>query len=641
MGAPQMEDLDSGDGFSLVGLLHSLRRQFLPAFGLGVVLATLLAIGLYVVIPVTYRADAVLRVNRSLSPGNATDYSIYKETQAHLVKSNFVLNAALRDPEISQLPMVLTDSFGRRRERLVSWLGSAISANADDTELISVGMKGRHRDHTELILNRVLDAYEREIVNKERLEKVETLTKLRKRYQVLFDQVRKKTDEISELGERLGATDNQAVIQQQQLNISQLNQNQRQLERVQNLLLEARDQYRILLVESQIAGTTSPSENQILDELEKNSRFNDLASQIDQYKDAVEQMTGVAPPGSRDIQQMQQEIGRLERRRAQMIQELRPRIVERIKSNLGSSPAALQSQMAILRQQIINYQGQFTRSKDAYDKKLEEVTSMGGTTGELEARRDDLVALRRDMQTVRGDMQALEIELDGPSRVNVVQKATISTASNWMSKMIQIAGGWVISLVMVVVAVSYWDYLSKKVNGESDIRSVRVIGTLPAIQRGLLASRASVEDAMRIAIDAIRTAIIYNRTYANQCVMVTSASGQEGRSTVASQLAVSMARAGKTTLLIDGDLRNPQQHRIFSVQPHGGLSEMLRGEMTSDQAIVATAVENVWLLGAGNCDAAAIQGLSGDQAKEIFQDFRDRFDMIIIDAAPVLTSPEK
>lgn len=638
MGMPQADDLDGGDGFNVMGLVHSLRRQLLPAIGLGLLVSTLLAIVLWLLIPVSYRADAVLRVSRELSRGNSSDYMIYKDTQANLVKSNYVLNAALRDPEISQLPMVLYDNYKRARIRKSHWLKSAISVNPDDTELIAVSMRGRHKDHTEKILNKVLQLYEREIVNKERMEKVTTLTKLRKRYQRLFEDIGKKTDEIATLGEQLGATDSRAVIQAQQLKINQLNATQRQLERAQDQLNAAKDAYRVMFVQSQLAGSTNPTENQILDQLEKNARFNEMVGQIDMLKDEVERLSTTLRPGSREIQQFQQEIARLEQKRQRMIQEMRPRIIERIKMDTGSSPAAIQREMAVLRQQVMNYQGKFERLNEMYTAKLDEVSQMGGANGNLEARRNDLLALQRDLQTVRGDMGELEIELDGPKRVTIVQGAEISTASNWLSKAIQIAGAWVLSLVGVIAAIAYWDYLSQKINGESDItRSVRVIGTLPSVQRS---GRKSIEEAMRVAIDAIRTAILYNRSHVNQVVMVTSATGQEGRSTVASQLAVSMARAGKTTLLVDGDLRNPQQHTIFSVQPTGGLSEMLRGEQTSDQAIIATAVENVWLLSAGYCDQAAVQGLSGDQAKSVFQDFRDRFDIIIIDASPVLTSPD-
>ena len=144
---------------------------------------------------------------------------------------------------------------------------------------------------------------------------------------------------------------------------------------------------------------------------------------------------------------------------------------------------------------------------------------------------------------------------------------------------------------------------------------------------------------MNVSVDGIRTALLYNRHVA-QVVMVTSATGQEGRSTVASQLAVSMARVGKRTLLVDGDLRSPQQHLVFGVEARAGLCEMLRGEATAEQTILPTAAENVWLLVAGRCDQIALQGLAGEQANQVFQNLRERFDVIILDSSPVLTSAD-
>ncbi len=640
MGMPPVEDLEGGDGFSIMGLVHSLRRQLLPAFGFGLVVASLIALGLWYSIPVSYTAESVLRVNRELSKGNASDYMIYKETQASLIKSNFVLRTALRDIEINQLPMVLTDAYGRRRERPEAWLASALAVSPDETELLWVRMRGRHKEHTELILNNVLKAYQHEIVNKERMEKSTTLAKLRTRYTQLFDSIKKKSDEISALAEQLGVTDNSAVAHQQAMKVNELNQAQRELDRIRMSLNEAQDQYRLLQVEAQL-GTSNPTEFQILDMLEQDARFFELTATIDQYKDEVEQLQGLVQPGSTQLLGLQQEIVRLERKRERMSAEIRPRIIARLKQENGVSPQALQRQLALQRQQVINYRGQAERATAIVDQRLEEVKKYGGTSGDLEARMDDLAAQRRDMQIVRADMQALEIELDGPERVSIIQPATISQDSNWKSKIIQIAGGWVMSLVGCIIAIAYWDYLGKRVNGEEDVtRAVRVVGTLPSNQRGIFGGKRPIDEAMKVAIDSIRTAILYNRNHPTQCVMITSATGHEGRSTVASQLAVSMARSGKTTLLVDADFRNPQQHSIFGVHPSGGLGEMLRGEQTSDQAIVATAIENVWLLGAGRCDQRALQGLTADQAKAIFQDFRDRFDVIIIDASPVLTSPD-
>ena len=639
MGAPQLDDLEGGGGFNVMGLLHSLRRQLIPALGLGLLVSSLVALGIWFMMPVQHTAEAVLRVNRELSKGNASDYMIYKETQSHLIRSTFVINSALREPEINQLAMVKNDSWGRPRKNPVSWLSKAVFVRPDETELIQVTMQGWHKEQTKEILDRVLKSYQTEIINKERMEKVGTRARLRKQYQDLYDAVSTKSDQISTLAQQLGATDNKIVAQQQQMKINELNAARHELDRIRSTLWEAIGQYRLL--EADAALRVNPSENQILDMLEQDPRYFQIVSAIEQYKDELEQMQGFVRPGAPDLEAIQGEIVRLERKRQQFAAEMNGRIVERIRNAQGSSPGDIKRQQQLQGTQIKNLQAEEARVQAIYDEKLSEVQKYGGANGELQARMNDLAALQKDMQTVRNEMQLLDMEIEGPEKVSIIQDANLLEDNSFFSKLVQVGGGWFISLAGVIACVSYWDYLGQRVNGEQDVtRSTRVIGTLPSNQRGMFGGKKPIDEAMKVAIDGIRTAIIYNRNHATQSVMVTSATGQEGRSTVASQLAVSMARAGKMTLLIDADFHNPQQQNIFGLQPPFGLSEMLRGEKSSDEAIVATTVENVWLLSAGRCDQQALQGLTGDQAKAVFQDFRDRFDMIILDASPVLTSPD-
>ena len=71
------------------------------------------------------RVEAILRVNRELSDGNSADFMIYKETQANLVKSNYVINAALRDPDLANIkgltpssPQALNSSLRTRQQRV-------------------------------------------------------------------------------------------------------------------------------------------------------------------------------------------------------------------------------------------------------------------------------------------------------------------------------------------------------------------------------------------------------------------------------------------------------------------------------------------------------------------------------------------
>lgn len=636
MGVPEDDDFGGGS-FSIMGLLHSMRRQLLPALLTGICLSTLLAGLLWYLIPVNYTAESYLQVNRELFQGTASDFMIFKETQGALLRSTFVVNRALSNNDIQQLSIVKYDHFGRPRKQPATWLSNAIKVQVNEDELLYVTMRERNKGETEIVLKAVIEAYKKEIVSKERLEKVEELRKLRERYQEVYDAIVDETDEIRTLAERVGGLESDTIKREQQMKLDELRQVHAEADRISRALMEAQTKFRMLQTEASLVGSNAPSDYLVADEMEKDKVYYELGFKLQEYKDYMQRMADKVGPDSFEMQQIQEEIGFLEQKRKRMANEMRPRIVERLKMKSGVSPNDIRRELALQKTLIQNLSQQLQMAKEIYETRRDEMAKFGGSSGELVARMNVVDALRRDLNTVQEAKTELDLEINGRQRVQIIQQPYVSKPSTLVGKVIQIAGGWVISFLGIFAAIAYWDYLGKKVNGSEDMgKSNRVIGSLPGIQ----GFKGDIKEPMRISADALRTAILYNRALPAQCVLVTSATGQEGRSTVASQLAISMARAGKTTLLIDGDLRNPQQHTAFSVQPHGGLGEMLRGEQTPDQAIMATAVENVWLLSAGRCDQNALRGLSGEQAKAIFEDFRARFDMIIIDASPVLTSPE-
>ena len=77
----------------------------------------------------------------------------------------------------------------------------------------------------------------------------------------------------------------------------------------------------------------------------------------------------------------------------------------------------------------------------------------------------------------------------------------------------------------------------------------------------------------------------------------------EGKSTVASQLAIAIARAsGETVLLIDADLRSPDQHQIFGLELGSGLCGVLAGELEFENAIDTSLGDHVHVLPAGSTE---------------------------------------
>ncbi len=118
--------------------------------------------------------------------------------------------------------------------------------------------------------------------------------------------------------------------------------------------------------------------------------------------------------------------------------------------------------------------------------------------------------------------------------------------------------------------------------------------------------------------------------------MVASAVAGEGKTSLASHLAASLARGAHKTLLIDGDLRNPAVHRRFGLPVQPGLAEALRGEATVEQTRAGHPVEGLSILTAGRCDRRAIQALAQDGVKTILERLRAEYDFIILDVCPVL-----
>ena len=136
--------------------------------------------------------------------------------------------------------------------------------------------------------------------------------------------------------------------------------------------------------------------------------------------------------------------------------------------------------------------------------------------------------------------------------------------------------------------------------------------------------------------DTIRTLIAQTGREAPKVILVTSAVEREGKTTCAAQLAASLARADKRTLLLDGDLRHPGAHIALGLELRAGLPELLRGELGNDEAVQPTSIEGLFAVTGGTCDYAAISALSRPELARIIQGFRDSFDHVVIDAGPVL-----
>lgn len=119
-------------------------------------------------------------------------------------------------------------------------------------------------------------------------------------------------------------------------------------------------------------------------------------------------------------------------------------------------------------------------------------------------------------------------------------------------------------------------------------------------------------------------------------IMVTSPNPNDGKTMVASNLALTFALGGQQTALIDGDLRKPRIHQIFQLDRQPGLSNYLTGSAPLEEILRPSHVPNLSIITAGARPPSPGNLLNSREIKDLLTQLRERFDHIIIDTPPIL-----
>jgi capsular exopolysaccharide synthesis family protein len=135
----------------------------------------------------------------------------------------------------------------------------------------------------------------------------------------------------------------------------------------------------------------------------------------------------------------------------------------------------------------------------------------------------------------------------------------------------------------------------------------------------------------------VRTALLFNaREGKNKVIQVTSPDTGDGKSTLASNLAISLAQAEKRVILIDADFRRPRQHKLFGVSAERGLASVINGEAELCEVIQETAVEGLFVLPCGPIPPNPAELLTLTRFQELLALIRDQYDFVVIDTPPLL-----
>jgi capsular exopolysaccharide synthesis family protein len=628
----------------LAGLVRALSRRWKLALLGGLICSSLTAVAVYFFLPPSKYTTSALVFVAASRPKEIFDtressiaYATYQETQVTLAKSRKVIESALKQEGVAKLASV------RKQEDPIDWLGREIKVEFPrGSEILRISMTSADPPKDiEMLVNAVTEAYMGEIVEQESRERIARLERLRGLFDSLQKDLRKKRSEYKEIAETMGASNKQNAAVKQQMLIEHMGQARQELLRLKADLRNAQARLKILKSREDSEHDTSEANasNDIEERIEADPEIMTMKERLAELGRQVQSIMRTArkssdPASLRRNQEILLIKKNLEQRRRALRQAL-------VKAAPTLSKHTANPQVTEAQQYLDILQEQERLVLDEIAVLDTEMNSLNTKSMDFHWLEDEINLSAETAKTVGTEVQSMSVELKAPPRIRLVEKAKAPTLSDPMRRYKFTAVAALGSLCTFLGLLSFWEFRSRRIETTDEVvdgLGLRLVGSLPALARAHRGGGELVQQRLLIeSIDAIRTMLLSaSRFEALRLLMVTSALKGEGKTSLASHLATSLARAGRKTVLIDCDLRNPSATQVFSAPQCPGVCEFLREEATLDETIWQSPVSSLFLIPAGRWDPATIDLLGQDRLPDLFRTLRDRYEFIIVDTAPVL-----
>ena len=200
--------------------------------------------------------------------------------------------------------------------------------------------------------------------------------------------------------------------------------------------------------------------------------------------------------------------------------------------------------------------------------------------------------------------------------------------------------------VAMAFGLNYLDPSLRTIDQVEQRTGLGVVTCVPSIKKADVAGDGgaklpSVRDRRGVVAEAFRTMratlAMISGGGKHRVFLITSAIPGEGKTFTSSNFAATLAQQDLRTLLIDADLRKPSVSKLFfkdNLKP--GLSEVLMGTASVSEAIVPTAIPNLWVMPAGGIAPNPSELLAQPRLTELIEKLRGEYDRVVIDSSPVL-----
>ena len=638
----------SPDAFSL---LKALKRRWFLAGALGLLLAGLVSAAAFVLLPARFTAFALLQVSSKPNPlmerlGGRDDFTLVQKTIAARLKSREVLMRTLSEEQVRHLGLIKKhpDTLST-----LTWMEESLKIEIqDNSELLTVSLVGNEPDDLQVIVNNMVKSFMSIVGTEDKRRGKDRAEKAKFLYEAGKEKLAEKINAKENLLKSQGVKDPWAMMNLLQNLQTELRQSQSDGSRFRFDLERKSAQLANLLAAKKNLDKLTGQDVQTKDLLDFDQNLRKEVEGVERKEKFIEILIKEGhPPTDSTLRQAKADLEIMKRKADQRLSSARTEILKRFKQKQEGD---LDTQVANLQTEVVPLEKFVAETRDRVETIVKDLDRINISTKKYDLLDSEISQEQKNVDRLFELFKQAQMEEGAEARVTPIGEAELQNRDS-KKRIVLLIAAPIAAFVFVLFAVSWWEFSARRIHEPDEVvagLAMRVVGAVPELPdpKRKLGADPAAEEILRHnlieSIDAIRTMRLRNADIENlRVVMVTSAVNGEGKTTLASNLAMSLARAGRKTLFIDCDLRRPAAHQLFELPLQPGFSEVMLHEVDLPDAVRPTAVDpNLFLLPAGMWDRNVVQELAKTGITSIFEKLRDEFDFIIVDSHPVLAATD-
>jgi polysaccharide biosynthesis transport protein len=625
----------------------------------------------------TYQASSMLRVepsapnlfaasNLHASAGGGSAVP-FLQTQVQIIKSDSVLDAALAMPTVSIIPSI-KESEDPKTDLRKKMLVEAV----EEAYLISVKLESKEPHDAMVIVNAVVESYRiqneryslsankrlRESLEREETQLTNKIEGVQAKLKALVQEGRVEVSPAKDIlnvddGDPAQPTFKNQGADQYKAAMAELMRTDVELIDAESNLAALEKAIKSSQAEDGQQGLPTDEElqPQIAEEFRKDGEVAGLIAEINEIRNQLEHTKDTArQPHDPATIAIHKHHAKLKDKYENLWQIKYDEILQRLKSGTaaGGGPrlaiSDLRLKIAALREKKDRQIKRFEQTK--YDNKEANTDTFLSAihTHDLNSfqARKDAVTSNLAQLAFESNQESFRIVLVDPAAVPVTpfnNRRTKFMAAAPIGVFVMIFGLFLL-LEIKAERIADPDALSTRV--QSKVYSLPPLPTARSMRRLNVPDADDQIEQFIQRLDHLRFAVCGTSVELGKgrCVLITSAIGGEGKTTLAAQLAARCGNAGMSTILIDADLRRAALCLLLDVPEGPGLSDVLKDEATVEDVVIPVQGGTFVLLPAGTPVHDTSRILQSRKVGELIAQLRQVYDLIIIDSPPVLPVPD-